>query len=153
MKHYKAIASALIVCIFGTASLSIADEVDEVLLPEFQETYGHLQKAIKSGASYDIEQTIKVMNGMERALQSSDNLDDYLHSLARMNLSNVAPDMLKNKLSLLGILAEMRRLEHEEADFKCTSKFILGLRITQNHVDASSTEAKTASVAEKNNFF
>ena len=144
----------IILCISCFFSLCLGDEnkqtsiwqasgVDDAL-PEFLDLYKHIYHAMQTNTSYDIEQTIKVMNSLERRLQSSDNLNDFLQSFARMDLSNVAPDILKAKLDLLRIFHEMRLLEKENSDFQFTTTFITGLRISRNIVDGADVEAISA---------
>ena len=104
---------------------AVSSDIEEYTgLPEFKEAYTKVKASIQSNNGYDIEQTVKVMNALDAALESNSNLDDYLQAFARTDLSRVAPDILKNKTELLDILQEMRSLDREEADINATNAFI-----------------------------
>ncbi len=104
---------------------------EEATLPEFQETYSHVEEARRQAAPYDIEQTVKVMNAVELAQQTSGSLDEFLTAFAQLNLAMVAPEVLKGEQALLDILQEMRRLELENSQWKCASLFLSGLHVAQ----------------------
>ena len=98
-------------------------------LPEFKESYTSVRRAICEASPYDIEQTIKVMNAMEMAQQNVDSLGELLEMFSRMNLHNVAHDVLESKLTMFDLLQEMRKLEIENREFKCTDSFMMGIKI------------------------
>ena len=77
----------------------------------FEPSYKALKGA--EGNNYDIEETVRILNGMELAQANSENFDAFLEYMARQDYSKVAQDVVDLRLSLLPILQEMYLIEKE----------------------------------------
>lgn len=67
---------------------------------------------------YDIEETVRIMHGLELAQSQSEDFYAFLEYMAQQDYRLVADDVLQSKTKLLAILQEMFVLEkeHEELD-------------------------------------
>ncbi|RRD03042.1 tetratricopeptide repeat protein [Prevotella sp. OH937_COT-195] len=66
---------------------------------------------IATNKDYDIEQTVKVINALELAQANSENFNDFLMQMARLDYTGVAPDVMEAKQKLLPILQYMYKLQ------------------------------------------
>ena len=67
---------------------------------------------------YDIEQTAKVLNGLEIAQMQSKDFQSFLEYMARLDYSMVPDDVIQAKMELLPILQEMFLLEKENEELQ-----------------------------------
>ena len=83
--------------------------------------YERLEEAIEQIDSaerqtYDIEQTIRIMNSLEVAQSRSESFDDFLEYMARQDYRGVARDVLEVKRKLFPILDEMNELRQTQKE-------------------------------------
>lgn len=71
----------------------------------------------KDPNAYDLEETIRIIHGLDRARNEKNNFDEYIEFLSTQDYSNVAADVLEAKSKLLPILKTLRIAEekYEEA--------------------------------------
>jgi tetratricopeptide (TPR) repeat protein len=83
---------------------------------EFAEAYEALssQEPLSSDASYDLEQTIRVINAMELAQMHAESFDDFLDYMAKQDYSGVAPDVLEAKRKLFPLLEYTYKLQQQD---------------------------------------
>ena len=62
---------------------------------------------------YDIEETVRILNGLEVAQSQSEDFMSFLEYMAKQNYSRVPKDVLKAKERLLPILQKMYELQKE----------------------------------------
>ena len=62
---------------------------------------------------YDLEETIRIIHGLELAKNKSDSFKEYLRFMATQDYSNVAVDVIKAKKRLLPILNQLNKTELE----------------------------------------
>lgn len=84
---------------------------DYVPIEAFQPSYQALQGA--QGDSYDIEQTVRIINALELAQATSDDFDDFLQYMARQDYSQVAQEVVDMRVKLLPVLQEMYLIDQE----------------------------------------
>lgn len=63
---------------------------------------------------YDIEETIRIINGLEIAQSQADDFYGFLEYMAKQDYSQVASDVIDAQLRLLPILQKMFELEKEQ---------------------------------------
>ena len=73
-------------------------------------------KGTEAGELYDLEETIRILNGLEIAQSESADFQAYLEYLSRQDYSAVPKEVVKAKMELLPILQEMYVLEKENED-------------------------------------
>lgn len=80
-------------------------------------------------ASYDIDRTIRVIHGLDLAMQHEDDLPSFLDRIARQDYRGVAPDVLEARRKILEILqplyAKQTDLEEQRAMWDLTSEMLL----------------------------
>lgn len=81
---------------------------NETFRPAFQALNHH-----SSDDSYDIEETVRVLNALEIAQAESDDFYEYLERMARQDYSKVPADVLQAKSRLLPILQKMNELSQQ----------------------------------------
>lgn len=90
---------------------------------EFKASYDALNKKVsydtfnkKADDNYDIEETVRIINGLEIAQSQSEDFYQYLEYMAKQDYSLVANDIIQAKMKLLPILQKMFQLQkqHEE---------------------------------------
>ena len=83
-------------------------------IEEFEEAYNAIKP---DGASkketYDLEKTIRVLNGLEVAQSEVEDFDEFLEYMAKQDYSGVAPEVLEAKAKLMPVLQEIYLLEKE----------------------------------------
>ncbi len=98
-----------------------AEEVFEPAVEKLEEA--------KAAQSYDIDATIRVIHGIDRALEEEEDLEGYLRMLARQDFSGVAPEVLEARQELLSILQELyasqTQAEDQQALWELTSELLL----------------------------
>jgi tetratricopeptide (TPR) repeat protein len=79
--------------------------------------------------SVDIDKTIRVIHGLDLAMQQEDGLDGWLATLARQDYRGVAPEVLDARREILEILqplyAKQTELEDQQAMWQLTSEMLL----------------------------
>lgn len=86
-------------------------KVDYVPIEAFEPSYKALQGA--QGDSYNIEATVRILNGLELAQAQEENFDDFLAYMAKQDYSQVAQDVVDLRVQLLPILQEMYLIDQE----------------------------------------
>lgn len=86
-------------------------------IEEFEEAYEALQPPEEDPApTYDLEKTVRVINGLEIAQTQTGCFDDFLGYLARQDYSGVPEEVLESKAKLMPVLQKLYLLqkEHDE---------------------------------------
>jgi hypothetical protein len=86
-------------------------DVNYVPIEAFEPSYKALKGA--EGTNYDIEETVRILNGIELAQSQSESFDDFLEYMARQDYSKVAQEVVDLRVQLLPVLQEMYILEQE----------------------------------------
>ena len=108
--------------VFYTPSAERIDLNNYQPINEFQASYDALNKEVtevedvQSSNYYDIEETVRIINGLEIAQSQSNDFYEYLEYMAKQDYSLVANDIIQAKKKLLPILQRMFQLQkqHEE---------------------------------------
>lgn len=108
--------------VFYTPSAERIDLNNYQPINEFKASFDALNKEVevieevKSSNHYDIEETIRIINGLEIAQSQSNDFYEYLEYMAKQDYSLVANDIIQAKKKLLPILQRMFQLQkqHEE---------------------------------------
>lgn len=114
-----------ILCVATLFMSACQREMGYVPIAAFEPSYKALQGADEN--HYDIEETVRILNGMEAAQSSSENFDAFLEYMARQDYSKVAQDVVDLRLSLLPVLQEMYLIEHEYEQVNMWSSLIRDL--------------------------
>lgn len=85
-----------------------------VPIEAFEPSYSALQGA--QGDDYDLEETIRILNGIELAQAQSEDFDDFLEYMAKQDYSKVAQDVVDLRVQILPILQEMYIINQEYED-------------------------------------
>ena len=80
---------------------------------EFQPSFTALNNAVECNECYDIEETVRIINGLEIAQSQSNDFYEYLEYMAKQDYSLVAKDIIVAKKKLLPILQKMFQLQNE----------------------------------------
>lgn len=86
-------------------------------LEEFQPAYKALiERKADANKEYDIEETVRILNGLEMAQAKSDDFYSFLEYMAKQDYSLVASDVIDAKIKILPLLQQMFKLQkqHEE---------------------------------------
>ncbi|MCB9685366.1 MAG: hypothetical protein H6735_10030 [Alphaproteobacteria bacterium] len=79
--------------------------------------------------AYDIDETIRVIHGLDRALAEQDDLEGWLRSIARQDYRDVAPEVLAARAEILDVLqplyAKQTELEDQKAVWEMTSEMLI----------------------------
>ncbi|MBO4328200.1 MAG: hypothetical protein J5831_02180 [Bacteroidales bacterium] len=89
-------------------------------IEEFEEAYTALQPQEEEPASsYDLENTIRVINSLEVAQTQLQGFDDFLGYMARQDYSGVPAEVLESKAKLMPVLQRLYLLQkqHDELNF------------------------------------
>lgn len=90
----------------------------------------------------DIDRTVQVIHGLDRALEGQGSLQDYLRHMAAQDYSGVAPDVLAARGEVMDILrrlyAAQSRLENQEATFTATRTLLSAMSLMKADVDIMS---------------
>lgn len=82
-----------------------------VPIEAFEPSFKALQGA--QGNDYDIEETVRILNGIELAQAQSENFEDFLEYMAQQDYSKVAQDVVDLRVQLLPVLQEMYLIDQE----------------------------------------
>lgn len=80
---------------------------------EFVDAYEAISTRRDSGATYDIEKTIRVVNAIELAQVRSSDFDEFLDFMARQDYTDVDPRILDAKRKLFPILQRTYELQQD----------------------------------------
>jgi hypothetical protein len=118
---------------------------------EFRPTYEAMIKEIDNSDNalkvkeFGIEETIRIINGLEKAQFEYENFNDFLRHMAKQDYSRVPDDVIAVKIKLLPILQKMFQMqkEHKEMNFwKITKNAALNFL-----TDSESTDKFTNNVS------
>ena len=101
----------ILVCIVALFLSACKSDMGYVPIAAFEPSYKALQGADNN--NYNLEETVRILNGMELAQANSENFDAFLEYMACQDYSKVAQDVVDLRLSLLPILQEMYLIEEE----------------------------------------
>ena len=98
-------------CLGEESNLSLDNYVPN---DDFKEAYDALESRVQSGESsgqtYDLEETIRIINGLEVAQSQSNDFYTYLEHMARQDYSKVPAEVVEAKEHLLPIFQKMAEL-------------------------------------------
>ena len=107
-------------------------------IEEFEEAYESIQPQEENYApTYDLEKTIRVINGLEIAQTQLDNFDDFLGYMARQDYSGVPAEVLEAKSKLMPVMQQMYLLQKEHDELNLWTSLVqkLGSDVA-SHIDA-----------------
>ena len=78
---------------------------------EIQEVFKKAKE--KSANEYDLEETIRIIHGLDKARTEANNFDEFFEYMQIQDYSNVAPDVIEAKSKLLPILNELKMAEED----------------------------------------
>lgn len=84
---------------------------------EFEPAYDAMHS---KGETYDIEETVRIMNSLEVAQSQSKDFASYLEYVAKQDYSRVAPDVIEQKKKLFPILQRLFELQKEYSELNDT---------------------------------
>lgn len=85
---------------------------------EFQPAYEALKKQKADiNKEYDIEETVRILNGLEMAQVKSDDFYSFLEYMAKQDYSMVASDVIDAKMKILPLLQQMFKLQKQHKEF------------------------------------
>lgn len=123
-KRKRRLWTGLLLFVLGAALLLLvrlrdvkATEEDYQPIGEFEEAYEAIQPQEENLApAYDLEKTIRVINGLEVAQTQLESFDDFLNYMARQDYSGVPAEVLEAKAKLMPVMQQMYLLqkEHDE---------------------------------------
>ena len=126
------------VCIVALFMSACKSDMGYVPIAAFEPSYKALKGA--EGNNYDIEETVRILNGMELAQANSENFDAFLEYMARQDYSKVAQDVVDLRLSLLPILQEMYLIEKEYGQINMWNTLIRNLSADlSQHIENSTS--------------
>ena len=96
-----------VLILFGCKS----QPTDYVPIDAFEPSYKALQGA--QGDDYDIEETVRILNGIELAQSQSEDFQTFLEYMARQDYSKVPQEVVDLRIKLLPVLQEMYLLDQE----------------------------------------
>jgi len=73
-------------------------------------------EGVSDEAPYDLEETIRIIHGLELAKKKTNSFREYLRYMATQDYSNVAVDVIRAKKRLLPILNKLSRAEKEHEE-------------------------------------
>lgn len=87
-------------------------------LEEFQPAYQAMkERKADDNKEYDIEETIRILNGLEMAQAKSDDFYSFLEYMAKQDYSMVATDVIETKMKILPLLQQMFKLQKQHKEF------------------------------------
>lgn len=106
--------------IFYTPSVEKVDLENYQPIEEFKASYDVMvegqssdEKVSNTSEYYDIEETVRIINGLEIAQSQSADFYEFLEYMAKQDYSLVANDIVKAKIKLLPILQKMFQLQKQ----------------------------------------
>lgn len=123
-KSKKQLWFGLLLFVVGAALLLVLhlrnnkpEEEEYRPIEEFEEAYEAIQPQEETPApTYDLENTVRVINGLEIAQTQTGSFDEFLNYMARQDYSGVPADVLESKAKLMPVLQKLYLLqkEHDE---------------------------------------
>lgn len=114
---------------------------------EFTPAYQALRKEqVRINKTYDIEETVRIMNGLEVAQTQSDDFFSFLEYMAKQDYTFVAQEVIEAKMKLLPILQRMFQLEKEYEKFSSIWIIARSLASSANSLNISDITGPTAMV-------
>lgn len=107
-------------------------------IEEFKEAYEAIQPQEENLApTYDLEQTVRVINGLEVAQTQLNSFDDFLSYMARQDYSGVPAEVLDAKAKLMPVMQEMYLLQKQHDELNIWTSLVqkLGSDVA-NRIDA-----------------
>lgn len=104
------------------------------------------EEGVLDEASYDLEETIRIIHGLELAKKETNSFREYLRFMATQDYSNVAVDVIRAKKRLLPILNKLSRAEKEHEEQTELWKYFSKI----DEVIIPEAAALSASLATKN---
>lgn len=97
-------------------------------IEEFAGAFNALGKAAENAdENYDIEKTIRIINGLEVAQHQSANFDEFLEYMARQDYSQVPADVMEAKQKMMPVLQEIYLLQKEYDELNFWTTLVQGL--------------------------
>lgn len=85
---------------------------------EFQAAYEALkERKADINKEYDIEETVRILNGLEMAQAKSDDFYSFWEYMAKQDYSMVASDVIDAKIKILPLLQQMFKLQKQYKEF------------------------------------
>lgn len=112
-----------------------------------EQTFGPALEALEAGRgapekSYDIDKTVRVIHSVDKALENTDSLEEYLDYMARQDYRGVAPDVLAARKRILDILlrlyAKQTELENQEETFTATRTILSAMSLVEADLSVTS---------------
>lgn len=136
---------------YNSEKTSPIDLVNYQPTQEFAPAYNALKEQSKvykekqEEKKYDIEETVRIMNGLELAQSQSDNFYDFLEYMAKQDYSLVAQDVIEAKMKLLPIFQKMFELEKKYEDISLIWELAKNMATTPSSNSAISDLVMNAS--------
>ena len=128
----------ILVCIVALFLSACKSDMGYVPIAAFEPSYKALQGADNN--NYNIEETVRILNGMELAQANSENFDAFLEYMACQDYSKVAQDVVDLRLSLLPILQEMYLIEEEYGQINIWNTLVRNLSTDlSQHIENSTS--------------
>lgn len=112
--------------------------------PECEVAYNALKKEAKS---YDIEETIRIMNSIDLVQSQSSDMASFLEYMAKQDYSRVAPDVLEQKRKLFPIMERLTALQREHAELNDIWKLMGVSTVNGVSAFAESVDPKSVSMS------
>lgn len=94
-------------------------------IEEFEEAYEAIQPQEENLApTYDLENTIRVINSLEIAQSQTENFDEFLACMARQDYSGVPAEVLESKAKLMPVLQQLYLLQKEHDDLNLWTSLV-----------------------------
>lgn len=131
-KRKRGLWLGLLVFVLGIVLLLVlqrrnAKEDDEEYQPieEFEDAYEALQPQEENLVpEYDLEKTIRVINGLEVAQSQLGDFDEFLNYMARQDYSGVPAEVLASKAKLMPVMQKMYLLQKEHDELNLWSSLV-----------------------------
>ena len=128
----------ILVCIVALILSACKSDMGYFPIAAFEPSYKALQGADNN--NYNIEETVRILNGMELAQANSENFDAFLEYMACQDYSKVAQDVVDLRLSLLPILQEMYLIEEEYGQINIWNTLVRNLSTDlSQHIENSTS--------------
>ena len=95
-----------------------AEKARTEFAPVFEKMEEAVDAAGAEGADYDLDQTVRVLHGMDHgiraALEQDQSLQEYLAAMAGADYRGVAPEVIEARSAMLDVLYELYAVQVEE---------------------------------------
>lgn len=118
-----AVAAVLLLVLGRRGETPVEEEYQPI--EEFEEAFKAIQPQEDNlNSTYDLENTIRVINSLEIAQSQMDNFDDYLACMARQDYSGVPAEVLESKAKLMPVLQKLYLLQKEHEELNLWSSLV-----------------------------